>query len=41
MNLGGTTLFLQNHYLGGSAGPQKLQKLTALKTKYEKFGIKF
>jgi hypothetical protein len=36
----GTPLFSSKSFLLISAGPQKLQKLTASKIKYEKFGPK-
>jgi hypothetical protein len=40
MNIDGTTLFFSKSFLLFSAGPQRLQRLTASKTKYEKFGPK-
>jgi hypothetical protein len=40
MNIDGTTLILSFWLPRLSAGPQKPQKLTASKTKYEKFGPK-
>ena len=40
MNIDGTTLFSSKSFPLISAGPQKPQKVTASKTKYEKFGPK-
>ena len=39
-NIDGTTLFSSKSFPLISAGPQKPQKLTASKIKYEKFGPK-
>ena len=41
MNIDGTPFFKIFWFPRVSAGPQKPQTLTALKTKYEKFGPKF
>ena len=40
MNIDGTTLFSSKPFPNTSAGPQKSQKLTVLKAKYDKFGPK-
>ena len=40
MNIDGTTLFSSKSFPLISAGPQKPQKLTTSKIKYEKFGPK-
>ena len=40
LNMNGKTLFSSKSFPLISAGPQKPQKLTALKIKYEKFGPK-
>jgi len=40
MNIDGTRVILSFWFLPISARPQKPQKLTASKTKYEKFGPK-